>query len=105
MKKLVVILLILIGAVVVLPLAYNNAQIVEFNYFIDTFKLPLSWLLVATFSFGVLLALIFFAITGLVWRFRAKSLKKQVDELQKQRKRDDIAKQFHAEKDSEKKAS
>ncbi len=98
MKKLVVILLLLLAAIVVIPLAYNNAQLVTVNYLTFSYETYLSWLIIGAFLVGVLLAVIFFAIAGLGWKIKAKGLKKQVDELLKQRKRDAIAEQFEAEK-------
>lgn len=98
MKKLFVILLGVISTIIVLPLAYNNSQPVDFNYFFGSYQLPLAWLTFGSFILGVLLAIIFFAISGLGWKLRAKSLNRQVDELLKQRKRDEIKDQFQAEK-------
>ncbi len=104
MKKLFVILLIVAAAIIVLPIAYNNADAVNFNYFFGTYSLPLSWVAFGSFVLGVLFSLVFFAITGLGWKLKARSLKKQVDELLKQRKRDEIAEKFNAEKQREKAA-
>ncbi len=102
MKKILVVLLLIIATVVVLPLAYNNAQPIDFNYFFGVYQLPLSWLIIAAFSLGVLLSLIFFAFTGLVWKFRAKRLSKQIDELLKERKRSEIADNFKKDNSEEK---
>lgn len=98
MKKFVVILLAIIAAIIILPLAYNNSQVVEISYFFGTYSRPLSWTIFGAFILGVLLALPFFALTGWGWKFRAKGLQKQVDELVKQRKRDEVADQFKSEK-------
>ncbi len=104
MKKLFVILLIIAAAIVVLPIAYRNSVVIDFDYFFDVYTMPLSWLIFGAFVLGVLFALVFFAITGLGWKLKARSLKKQVDELLKQRKRDEIAEQFETEKALEKQA-
>lgn len=99
MKKLFIVLLVAIAAIIVLPLTYNNAQNVTLNYLSYSYESHLSWFVIGAFLFGVLLSLVFFAITGLGWKMRAKGLRKQVDELLKQRKRDEIAEQFKADKD------
>lgn len=102
MKKLLIILLGLIAAIIVLPLAYNNADKVTVNYLMLSYETHLAWLLIGAFLLGVILSLLFFAITGLGWKIKAKGLSKKVDELLKQRKRDEIAEQFQAEKTTEK---
>lgn len=99
MKKLFVVLLIAIAAIIVLPLTYNNAQNVTLNYLSLSYESHLSWFVIGAFLLGVLLSLVFFAVTGLGWKIRAKGLSRQVDELLKQRKRDEIEKQFKAEKE------
>lgn len=98
MKKLLFILFLLIAVAVVLPLSFNNSQVVTVNYIVGSYQLPLSWLIFGAFIVGVLVALPFFALTGFGWKMRAKGLRKQVDELVKQRQRDEIAKQFNNEK-------
>lgn len=98
MKKILFILFLLVVIAVVLPLSFSNSQVVTVDYVIGTYELPLSWLIFGAFIIGVLVALPFFALTGWGWKMRAKGLKKQVDELVKQRKRDEIADQFKNEK-------
>ncbi len=98
MKKILFIILVLVVLAVTLPLFFNNSQEVVVNYLVGQYKLPLSWLIFGSFIFGVLIALPFFAFTGWVWKLKAKSLQKKIDELLKQRQRDEIAKQFHEEK-------
>lgn len=94
MKKLIFILLLIAAFVVILPLSFNNSMPVEVDYFLGKQTLPLSWLIFGSFIFGVLVALPFFAFTGWGWKMKAKGLQKQVDELVKQRKRDEIAEDF-----------
>lgn len=98
MKKIIMILFVVIAIIIVLPLSYNNAQLVEVNYLFGSYQKPLSWFLIGSLILGALLALPFFALTGWGWKLKAKGLQKQVDELVKQRKRDEIADQFKAEK-------
>ncbi len=98
MKKLLFIILVLVALVVTLTLSFNNSQEVMVNYVLGQYKLPLSWLIFGAFILGVLIALPFFAFTGWVWKLKAKSLQKKIDELIKQRQRDEIAKQFIEEK-------
>lgn len=98
MKKIVFILLSIVAVLIILPLSFNNADIVTVNYLLGQYDLPLSWVIFGAFIFGVLAALPFFALTGWGWKMRAKGLQKQVNELIKQRKRDEIAEQFKAEK-------
>lgn len=98
MKKIVFILLSIVAVLIILPLSFNNADIVTVNYLLGQYDLPLSWVIFGAFIFGVLTALPFFALTGWGWKMRAKGLQKQVNELIKQRKRDEIAEQFKAEK-------
>ncbi|PIE45758.1 MAG: hypothetical protein CSA45_01730 [Gammaproteobacteria bacterium] len=103
MKKIVSIILGVLAFIIVLPLAYNNAQMVTFDYFFGTYQLPMSWLIFGAFIAGVLLSLVFFALTGWGWKLKAKGLQKQVNELIKQRKRDEISEQFKAEQKNLKK--
>ncbi len=103
MKKLLVILLIIVAAFTVLPIAFNNAHQVDFTFLnqeltFQTVKLSLSYIVFGAFVVGVLFAIVFFAITGLGWKIKARGLEKQVEELLKQRKRDEIEAQFKAEK-------
>lgn len=98
MKKLLFVLLVLIALIVILPLSFNNAQVVTVDYIFGQYKLPLSWLIFGAFILGVFIALPFFALTGWGWKLKAKGLQKQVKEMQKQRQRDEIATQFHEEK-------
>ncbi len=100
MKKLLFIILVLVALVVTLTLSFNNSQEVMVNYVLGQYQLPLSWLIFGAFILGVLIALPFFAFTGWVWKLKAKSLQKKIDELIKQRQRDEIAKQFKEEKQS-----
>ncbi len=100
MKKLLFIVLVLVALVVTLTLSFNNSQEVVVNYVLGQYTLPLSWLIFGSFIFGVLIALPFFAFSGWVWKLKAKSLQKKIDELIKQRQRDEIAKQFNQEKQS-----
>ncbi len=76
MKKIIFILLALLAIVIILPLSFNNSQIVEINYLLGKFNWPLSVVMLVSFLFGVL------------------------NKLDKQRKRDEIAIQFKAEKSS-----
>lgn len=98
MKKIVFILLALLALAIILPLSFNNAQVVTVNYLFGQIDLPLSWLIFGAFIVGVLVALPFFAVSGWGWKIRARRLQKQVDELIKKRKRDEIAEQFEQEK-------
>ncbi|PIE45145.1 MAG: hypothetical protein CSA44_02535 [Gammaproteobacteria bacterium] len=100
MKKIVFIVLALLAIVVILPLSFNNSQVVEINYLFGKLNWPLSVVMLFSFLFGVLIALPFFALTGWGWKIRARSLQKKLNELTKQRKRDEIAVQFQAEKSS-----
>ncbi len=100
MKKLLFIVLLLVALVVTLTLSFNNSQEVVVNYVFGQYKLPLSWLIFGAFILGVSVALLFFAFTGWVWKLKAKGLQKKIDELIKQRQRDEIAKQFQEEKQS-----
>ncbi len=100
MKKIIFILLVIVALVVFLPLSFNNADSVSFDYIFGKYQLPLSWLMFGSFIVGVLVALPFFAITGLGWKLKARSLQKQVTELIRKRERDEIAEQFKAEKES-----
>ncbi len=100
MKKIVFIVLALLAIVVILPLSFNNSQVVEINYLFGKLNRPLSEVIFASFLFGVLIALPFFALTGWGWKMRARSLQKKLNELAKQHKRDEIAVQFQAEKSS-----
>ncbi len=100
MKKIIFILLALLAIVIILPLSFNNSQIVEINYLLGKFNWPLSVVMLVSFLFGVLIALPFFALTGWGWKMRARSLQKKLNKLDKQRKRDEIAIQFKAEKSS-----
>lgn len=102
MKKLLVIVLGLIAAIVVLPLTYNNTDKVTLNYLTFSYETHLSWLLIGAFLLGTILSLLFFAITGLGWKIKAKGLSKKVDELIKQRQREEIAEQFESEKKTNK---
>lgn len=95
MKKLIFIILLLAALVIILPLSFNNSTEVDFNYILGHQKIPLSFLIFGAFIAGALFALPFFALTGWGWKLKAKGLKKQVDELIKQRQRDEIATQFH----------
>lgn len=101
MKKTLFILLILVALLIILPLSFNNAQSVSVDYVFGQQELPLSWLIFGAFIVGVFLALPFFALTGWGWKLKAKRLKKQVDELIKQRQRDEIATQFHQERQNQ----
>ncbi len=98
MKKILFIVFIILALAVILPLSFNNAQLVSFDYLLGKIELPLSWLIFGAFILGALLLLPFFALTGWGWKLRAKRLQKQVDELIKQRKKDEIAEQFAEEK-------
>lgn len=95
MKKILFVLLVIAACLVILPMSYNNAAPVTVNYLYGSYTLSLSWLIIGAFIAGVLVALPFFALTGWSWKMRAKGLKKQVDELIKQRKRDEIADEFN----------
>lgn len=97
MKKILFVLFLLVAVAIILPLSFNNSQVVTVDYVMGTYQLPLSWLIFGAFIIGVLVALPFFALTGLGWKMRAKGLKKQVDELVKQRQRDEIADKFKSE--------
>lgn len=97
MKKILFLLFLVVAIAVILPLSFNNAQPVVFSYVIGEYQLPLSWLVFGAFIIGFLVALPFFALTGWGWKIRAKGLEKQVDELIKQRKRDEIAQTFNQE--------
>ncbi len=101
MKKILFILFVILALAVILPLSFNNAQVVSFDYLFDKIDLPLSWLIFGAFILGVLLALPFFALTGWGWKIRARRLQKQVDELISKRKKDEIAKQFAEEKQAD----
>lgn len=98
MKKIIAGLVVLAAIVTILPLAYINSQVIEINYFFGVYAKPLSYTIGGAFIFGVLMALPFFALTGWGWKLKAKGLERQVDELIKQRKRDEIADQFKADK-------
>lgn len=97
MKKIIFILFVLIALVVILPLSFNNAEPVTVNYLFGTYTLPLSWLIFGALIVGVFIALPFFALTGWGWKIKAKSLEKQVNELIKQRQRDEIENEFKAQ--------
>lgn len=98
MKKIIFILLVVLALVVILPLSFKNSTVVPVDYFLGQTELPLSWLVFGAFILGVLVALPFFALTGWGWKLKAKGLQKQVDEIVKQRKRDEIANEFHEQK-------
>lgn len=100
MKKIIFIVFAVAAVLLLLPLSFNNSQTAEVNYLLGKLQLPLSHLVIYTFIAGVVVSLPFFAVTGWGWKMRARSLQKQIDELLKQRKRDDIAKQFKDEKNS-----
>ncbi|PID66269.1 MAG: hypothetical protein CR975_03845 [Gammaproteobacteria bacterium] len=98
MKRVLFIILVLLALVVTLTLSFNNSQQVVVDYVLGQYQLPLSWVMFGAFILGVLIALPFFAFTGWVWKLKAKKLQKQIDEILKQRQRDEIAQQFHQEK-------
>ncbi|MGY0399291.1 MAG: LapA family protein [Ostreibacterium sp.] len=100
MKKFLFIVLAIIAILVILPLSFSNADTVTVNYLLGHLQAPLSWLMLGSFIFGVLIALPFFALTGWGWKIRARSLQKQMDKLITQSKQDDITKQFESEKKS-----
>ncbi len=100
MKKILFVVFALLALVIILPFSFNNAQLVQVNYIVGQYELPLSWLIFGAFIVGVFISLPFFALTGWGWKIKAKSLSKQVDELIKQRQRDEIAKKFDQEKES-----
>lgn len=95
MKKILFIILVVAALIVILPLSFKNSTVVPVDYFFGQTSLPLSWLVFGAFILGVFVALPFFALTGWGWKLKAKGLQKQVDGLVKQRKRDEIAEQFH----------
>lgn len=100
MKKILFIVLVIVALLIILPFSFNNSQPVTVDYIFGQYQLPLSWLVFGAFILGVFIALPFFALTGWGWKLKAKGLKKQVDELVKQRQRDEIATKFNEEKEA-----
>lgn len=77
---LLALIIILIG----LSFAGLNAQLVNFNYYIGTYTLPLSLLLVFTLGIGCLLGLV--VSIGLVFKLKRETrrLRKQVGLIEKE---------------------
>jgi|GEM_PF-6123085 len=100
MKKIIFLLCLLVLSVIVLVIAYRNAEMVSFNYAFGEIQLPLAWLFFGAFLSGFLLAFLWFASIGLGWKFKAKSLQKQLDSNIRQEQRQKIAEQFAAQKNA-----
>lgn len=98
MKKIIFIVLTLLAVLLILPLSFNNSHVVTVNYLVDSVNVPLSWVIFGALIAGVLLALPFFAVTGLVWKIRARGLEKQINNLLKSQQREAIAETFMQEK-------
>lgn len=90
----------IIGILVVgIPLAILsafNTQTIEINYIIGTIPLPLPLLIFAAFGLGMLIILILFGVSGMIWKARAKSLEKQIDKIHKTNQAKQIEAEFMA---------
>ncbi len=82
-KTILLILGILVISVPLMILTAFNTQTVEVNYLIGTISQPLPVLILGAFTAGVLIVLIFFGISGFIWKSRAKSLQKQIERIHK----------------------
>lgn len=74
-----------------------NSDDVMFNYLVGERELPLVLVMIVSFIFGALLALIVFGFKALFWRSRAKKLQAQLDREHRDARHEEIKTQYEAE--------
>ncbi|MPV86557.1 lipopolysaccharide assembly protein LapA domain-containing protein [Ostreibacterium oceani] len=97
MKKFIFLILLVAAFVLILPFGFNNAEKVTVNYWFFSYSLRLSWVIIGAFILGVLFSLCFFGVSAWVWKLKAKTLQKQLNEMDKIRKKAEIKAAFDAE--------
>lgn len=95
MKWLMYLLVAILGIFFAIMGLFNSGN-VTFDYVLNQQSLPLIVVMLISFVFGALLALIFFGFRALYWRGRAKNAEKELDRIYKAEQNAEKQRDFEA---------